>query len=195
MLGAIKYNLANLTNFNGRDARQTFWYYVLLIIVARFAASMAVSIPMMAGAIGSAVSAAQQGSDPAAAQAQMMSQMSEFMPRMMWFALAVGVITALLLVASFVRRLHDSDLSGWWAALPFALHAYALSQVPAQMDKAIALMNSISTSATPPNPMTMMQGQGLMALVTYLPLIIGVILAVRKSSEGANRFGDNPVSF
>ena len=33
MLGAIKYNLANLTNFSGRDARQTFWYYVLFLVI------------------------------------------------------------------------------------------------------------------------------------------------------------------
>ena len=31
MLAAIKHNLANLFNFTGRDARQTFWYYVLFV--------------------------------------------------------------------------------------------------------------------------------------------------------------------
>ena len=194
MLGAIKYNLANLANLNGRDARQTFWYYVLFVVVIRFIASMAISIPMMAGTIGSAVASAQQGADPAAAQAQMMGRMTEFLPRMMWFGIIIGVITALLLVASFVRRLHDSDLSGWWAALPLALHGYALSQVPAQMGRALEIM-STAGSGTPPDPMVMMRGQGTMALVTWLPLIIGIVLAVRKSSEGPNRFGETSVSF
>jgi hypothetical protein len=33
MLGAIKYNLSHLLDFSGRDARQTFWYYVLFLVM------------------------------------------------------------------------------------------------------------------------------------------------------------------
>ena len=46
MLNAIKYNLSNLTNFEGRDARQTFWYYVLIIVVVQYAIQIFASIPM-----------------------------------------------------------------------------------------------------------------------------------------------------
>lgn len=46
MLGAVKYNLANLANFKGRDARQTFWYYVLFLVIVQFAVSMVFTIPM-----------------------------------------------------------------------------------------------------------------------------------------------------
>jgi uncharacterized membrane protein YhaH (DUF805 family) len=194
MLGAIKYSLANLLNGNGRDARQTFWYYVLFIVILRFLASMLVSIPMMVGTMRSAVSAAQQGSDPVAAQAQMMASMVQYMPRMMWLGLIVGVVSALLLAASFIRRLHDSDLSGWWAALPLALYGYALSRVPAQMDRAMEIFSTAS-SGTAPDPFAMMKRQGATALLTYLPIIIMIILGVRKSTDGANRFGDTPVSF
>jgi uncharacterized membrane protein YhaH (DUF805 family) len=63
MLGAIKYNLANLFNVSGRDARQTFWYYVLAIVVLHIAASMAISIPMMATAMASAFEAANAAAD------------------------------------------------------------------------------------------------------------------------------------
>jgi uncharacterized membrane protein YhaH (DUF805 family) len=33
MLASIKYNLSHLLDFSGRDARQTFWYYVLFLFI------------------------------------------------------------------------------------------------------------------------------------------------------------------
>ncbi len=194
MLGAIRYNLANLLNANGRDARQTFWYYVLFIVIVRFIASTVMSVPLMVRTVGAAVHAAQQGSDPAAAQAQMMASMIDILPRMMWFGIAVGVVSAALLLASFVRRLHDSDLGGWWAALPLGLHAYALTLIPAQMDKAITIMAHID-ARTQPDPMAMMRGQGGAALIAWAPILLVVGLAVRATTPGPNRFGEAPVSF
>ncbi len=194
MLGSIKYNLANLLNGKGRDARQTFWYYVLFVAILRFVASTVISIPMMMGTIGSAVTAAKNGVDPGAAQAQMMHSMIDTLPRMMWLGMVIGVVSALLLAASFVRRLHDSNLSGWLAALPLVLYGYALSRAPAQLDRAMEIL-STSGNGTPVDPAAMLQGQGPAALATYLPIIIAIVLGIRKSTEGPNRFGEGPVSF
>ena len=45
MLGSIRYNLANILNFHGRDARPTFWYYVLFLFILQVAIGMVAAIP------------------------------------------------------------------------------------------------------------------------------------------------------
>jgi uncharacterized membrane protein YhaH (DUF805 family) len=193
MFGAIKYALTNLKNFQGRDARQTFWYFVLFIVVLRFVAGLFISVPMTAKMMGAAMEGARNGADQSAVQAQMMQSMAGMMSTMMWFGLAVGIVTGLLLLASLVRRLHDSDLSGWWALLPVALYALQLSLMSGQVKKAAAIMAAIDPTQ-PPNPVAIMQQQGWMALLGWLPLILVIIVGLRRSTGGPNRFGDEPVA-
>ena len=47
MLDAIRHGLANLLNFSGRDARQTFWYYVLFVYVVTTVVTVLAMIPAM----------------------------------------------------------------------------------------------------------------------------------------------------
>jgi uncharacterized membrane protein YhaH (DUF805 family) len=194
MFQAIKYGLTNVTNFNGRDARQTFWYFVLFIFVVRFVAGLFVSVPMTARMMGSAFDGARTGVDQAAMQAQMMRSMADMMPTMMWFSVAIGVVTGLLLVASLVRRLHDSDLSGWLVLIPIAIYALQLSMMPGQIQKVMAMMAAMDATK-PPNPAAMMQGQGWMALLGWLPIVLILIVGLRRSTDGANRYGEEPATF
>jgi uncharacterized membrane protein YhaH (DUF805 family) len=194
MLGAIKYGLRKLFDPSGRDARQTFWYFVLFVVILRFAASMVVTIPMMVTTIGDTVAAVKNGADPATIQQQTNAAMIAMMPRFMWLGIIVGVASMLLLVTSVVRRLHDSDLSGWLVLVPMAIQAYAMTQVPAQMAKAIDLMEHLNAK-TPPNPVAMMQGQGAAALIAWLPALIVVGIGIRASTPGPNRYGTEPVRF
>lgn len=64
MLASIKYNFRHLLDFNGRDARQTFWYFVLFVYLVTVAISMVVMIPMMASMFSQVFAAAQQNADP-----------------------------------------------------------------------------------------------------------------------------------
>jgi uncharacterized membrane protein YhaH (DUF805 family) len=194
MFGAIKYGLVNLANFKGRDERQTFWCYVLFLVILRFIAGLAISLPTTAHAMSVAMQAAQSQADPATMQAQMFAAMAESLPMAMWLGVVVGVVTAILLVASLVRRLHDSGLSGWWALLPAALQAFALAQAPAALHRAMDMLTHLD-ARTMPNPAAMMQAQGVTALIGWLPAIIVVIAGVRKSNDGPNRFGEAAVRF
>jgi uncharacterized membrane protein YhaH (DUF805 family) len=194
MFGAIRYSLANLLNVNGRDARQTFWYYVLGIVVAQFVAGLAISVPVMVETFTTVFQAARGGMHGAVLEQQLNAQMMGKMTQMMWFSMAISIACALLLVSALVRRLHDSDHSGWWTVLPFALFAYALSRAPEQMERAIAMMDTAG-SGTPPDPMAMLQGQAGDTLISWLPYLIVIVIGVLKSTPGPNRFGDSPVSF
>ncbi|HVR91887.1 MAG TPA: DUF805 domain-containing protein [Novosphingobium sp.] len=194
MLGAIKYGLRNLLNFTGRDARQTFWYFVLAVYIVFTVLSMVTMVPLMMQIFAQAFAAAQSGASEVETDAAIMGQMGGMFNSIGWMGIVTGVGMMLLLAASFVRRLHDSDLSGWWAAIPGAIYAYSLSQMPAQMEAMSAVLADPG-AGTPQNPFTMMQAQGSMAFLGWLPMLIVIVLGVRKSSPASNRYGTEPVSF
>lgn len=194
MFGAIKYGLMNLANFNGRDARQTFWYYVLFLVVLRFIAGLAISVPTTGHAMTVAMQAAQSHADPATMRAQMFAAMAESLPKAMWLGMVISAVTAIMLIASLVRRLHDSGLSGWWALLPAALQLFVLARAPVALHQALDLLTHLDARAMP-NPTAMIQAQGPMVLIGWIPAILVIIAGVRKSSEGPNRFGEAPVRF
>ena len=193
MLGSIKYNLRNLTNFSGRDARQTFWYFVLFIAILRWIAGSFFAVPMMVKMFGTMFSAIKQGARPEALQGQINGEMIAMMQDMVGVSIAIGAVSGLLLVAALARRLHDSDLSGWWAAAPAVLYIAALGLIPAQIHQAAEILQTAGTK--PLNPAAMIQQQGTLALVAWIPLIMVIVIGVRKSTPGPNRFGESSVSF
>ena len=193
MLGSIKYNLRNLTNFSGRDARQTFWYFVLFIAILRWIAGSFFAVPMMVKMFGTMFSAIKQGGRPEALQGQINGEMVAMMQDMVGVSIAIGVVSGLLLVAALARRLHDSDLSGWWAAAPAVLYIAALGLIPAQIHQAAEILQTAGTK--PMDPAAMIQQQGTLALVAWIPLIMVIVIGVRKSTPGPNRFGESSVSF
>lgn len=200
MWGAIKHGLGNLANFNGRDARQTFWFWVLAVVLLRFAVNMALTLPITMQMMSRFVAVGiQDGSgDPVAMQAKMHSMMVEMMatelPRMVWIGIAVGAVSMLLLAASLVRRLHDSDLSGWLVLVPGLMGAAGLAMAPAQIETALKLMNEMKPGVQP-NMSAMMQASLGQSLLTWIPIALVIWFGVRKSTVGSNRYGDTPVAF
>ena len=112
MWGAIKYNLANLTNFNGRDARQTFWYYVLFLVVVQFGLGIVMAIPLYIDIFTQAFNAAQSGMGEEQVQAMIFTDMAGYMNNQAIVSAVLSLVMVALLLASFVRRLHDSGKPG-----------------------------------------------------------------------------------
>jgi uncharacterized membrane protein YhaH (DUF805 family) len=194
MFGALKYGLSNLINFSGRDARSTFWYYVLFVVILRFAGGIAISLPMTVRATAVAMEAVQAHADTATINARMMALVAETMPMVVWLGVALALVTALLLAASIVRRLHDIGLSGWLVLIPAGLQGIVLAQAPAAIERVKEALARYDGSAAP-DPTAMMQGQGMMVLLGWLPVLFIVVVGVIKSNEGPNRFGEAPVRF
>lgn len=195
MLDAIKHGLGNLLNGAGRDARQPFWYYVLFLYALTIAISMAVSMPLM---IESMVVGVRQGMDmanahdpaavEAATEAAMLTSMAESMKTAMWVSVGLSVILLFGLAASLVRRLHDSDLSGWWALIPGALQAVTIALAPQQIDQLDEMLKAQMT-----DPMAGFAGMGSPGtLAGWAAILAVIILGVRKSTPGPNRFGEAP---
>ncbi|MEQ1497095.1 MAG: DUF805 domain-containing protein [Novosphingobium sp.] len=196
MLGAIKHALANLANGNGRDARQAFWFWVLFVVILRFLGGLAISIPLTAKIASAAIDAANSGAgkDPALIQAMMTELVTQDLPRMVWLGMGIAIVSMLLLCTSLIRRLHDSDLSGWLVLIPGAISAFVIARMPAQIEVATTLMKGLKPGAQL-DPGAIMQAQSSMALLAWVPVVLVIWFGLRKSSEGPNRFGDAPVRF
>ncbi len=197
MWAAIKYNLANLTNPNGRDARQTFWYFVLIIAVCQVGVTMLISIPMTMSAMAESISAVSQGADPEQINATMMANMGATMGPQIWVGAIASLIGTLLLMCSFIRRLHDSGKSGYWALLVLIAQLAGIAYSISTIEDIQAYFSSISDLETL-NPGTMLQQQKDMAakgLVRWVGPIIVIIFGVMKSTDGPNAYGEKPVRF
>lgn len=194
MLGAIKYNLSNLVNFSGRDARSTFWYYVLCVVILRFIAGIAISLPMTVRATAVAMEAAQNRVNPATVNARMLATFAETMPMIIWLGVGLAIATALLIVASLARRLHDIGLSGWLVLVPLGLQAFVFAQVPSALERVKDALSHFD-GKTAPNPDYMMQGQGTTVVLGWLPAIFVIVIGLIRSNEGPNRFGEQSVRY
>ena len=92
---AIRTVFGKYATFSGRAARSEFWYWVLFIVLVSVALSM----------VDGAVIAPMTGQEAFAPEAGQ--------PLQLLFNLA----TLLPTLAVTVRRLHDTDRSGWWILL------------------------------------------------------------------------------
>lgn len=192
MLTAIKYNLTHLTNFRGRDARPTFWYYVLFLIVVQFALSTLISVPLAGAMVGDAVVSAQQGVGEAEVQARMMARMSGMMRASMWLSVVLGLATAALMVAAFTRRLHDSNKPGWIAGVTVVLQLVSLALTITSLEDVIAM--TVAMQAGDLAAVQGMQGRFfLQGLVGWVPLLLLVVFGVWPSTPGENRYGARPL--
>lgn len=197
MLGAIKYNLANVANFKGRDARQTFWYYVLFLVIVQFAVSMVFTIPMYVSLFTGMFEAMSQGmSEEEATRSMMLGMIGQIKTQAIANAV-IGVITALLFVAAFVRRLHDGGFTGWIAAIPMATQAFSTAYSLSYLDKLEDMMagNIAGMGAAGGDPFAMQAEMGLYGLVGYVGYIVVIIFGVMGSEVGSNKYGEEPVRF
>lgn len=86
---AIKDGFNRITDFEGRSSRPAFWWWALFLFLIELVAA-AILFPIFAS-----------GNDGVTA-----------LGYFLWFALYVIFFLASLAVA--VRRMHDSNRSGWW---------------------------------------------------------------------------------
>lgn len=192
MIESIKYNLANLGNFSGRDSRPTFWWYVLFLFVVNFVIGMVVSLPMAVTAFSSSFEAVQSGVDPENFQASFIDSLTDSMRTQMWISVIFGIAMAGLLAASFVRRLHDSGKPGWIALIAIGLYVGSLIFNLINLD---SMMESMRVAMDATDPTAMIRGQTDLyaySAMTYIAYLIIIIFGVFDTQRGANQYGDEP---
>lgn len=197
MLTAIKYNLSHLTDFKGRDARSTFWYYVLFLVLVQIALSFAISIPLTGAMVGDAVVAARQGVSEQEVQARMMAHVGGMMRASMWLSVVLTVLVFGLLVAAFTRRLHDSGKPGWIAAITAVIQLIVVMLTITSIDDTVAMMAQVQQGAgglQGADGVPIMPGNFLVqSVLAWVPSILVVVFGVWPSAVGENRYGPQPL--
>jgi uncharacterized membrane protein YhaH (DUF805 family) len=164
---------------------------VLFLVVLDIVLSLIASGVLFAGSMASMFQDVQTGGDPVALQTQMMQQMAPHMVTMMWVSGGLKLLIALLSVAAFVRRLHDSNSSGWWAALAIASQAAVIAIALSMAGQIESTVTSIASGDLSPA----MQGQleiSRLSLLGWVAPLLVLVFGVLKSSPGPNRYGEAP---
>ena len=197
-------HLTGLADFRGRENRQPFWLWILIAYIAQFVVMMIVMIPLMMSWFNQMMPALQGDphkfdNDPQA----MFQLMMPMMQNMIMMTLVVAVLFSILTAAAVVRRLHDSDRSGWWVTPYYAMQIVSPIFMASFFPRYFTMMASMAAvkPGSPPdmtNPAVQhaMQSMTLMSLVNVLSfaiLVMMIVFLVLPGTVGPNRFGDDPL--
>ena len=177
-MDAIKYCLGNLTNFDGRDARSTFWLYVLFLIVINVILGIIVGVAFTAGSVGDAIQSASGGASEAEVQAQIMQQVAGSMSTQVWIGATISLVTLGLFIAAFVRRLRDAALPAAIAAIPVATSLFTTWNSVSSIGAMQAAMASGDPAVINEAAMSS-AGLGMVGWLGYLIVIICGLIPTR----------------
>ena len=158
--------LKRYAEFSGRSRRKEYWMWILFQILLYLA--FWILVAMVGG------SALMAGGDPTAAMAAGGAVMVIFgLYMLIWLAFLIPGI------AVTVRRLHDTNRTGWWILAPLAGYL-------------IMFMGTAMVASSPENPgfggVLMMVG-GLIALALAITLLVFMLL---EGTRGPNKYGPDP---
>lgn len=186
-MASIRFHLANLFRFSGREGVASFWIFAGCVIGLAFAAMMAVMVPMMTSTFARMQAFAEAHPDqatvhqgPGSYSITIEGHHPELMPDFGAFTGAFAVIVAVfivLLAAAVVRRLHDRGKSGAWGLLPLPFLAAGF-----------ILMPRLFSSAEPDMGLF---GYLFLNNMIYLGLLVFLIIRLAKPGDReSNRYGE-----
>lgn len=187
IFAALRYNLANLTRFSGRDPRGLFWPWAVFLFLMSQLVGMLAAIPLMVRMFSGAVQQAgrtQPGERVSPDQLVQEIGMGSMMQDIAVVGAVVTLVVMLLLAAAVVRRLHDTGRTGWWGLLPVPFQLIGFAFQPQLLEQAGA-------RPTQPDPGLLMP-LFINNAVYLLALAWLIFLLVRKGTPGPNRYGDAP---
>jgi uncharacterized membrane protein YhaH (DUF805 family) len=189
IFASIRYNLANLLRFSGRDSRAIFWPYAIAVFLTSMAVDILLFIPVMTDTMQRMMIYVRDHPEgfPQPAPGQIQALPPGLMPDMSRIFVPttiVSIVSLLLLAAAVVRRLHDRDRSGWWGGLPLPFQAVGLVAAP-------AMMKAMTDFPSRPLPLTMWTS--LNSLFFWCAFILLIVLLAGEGTKRPNRFGgDTP---
>lgn len=174
--------LTKYGDFNGRARRQEFWLFWLVQFLF-FSVLNSIVMALMF-----------QSFSTISAQTDPSSFM--FNPTFMVLGQVGNVISLALLVPNLavgVRRLHDTNRTGWWLILPIAAFVVGLVLFLVTQGGHLA---SLFTDKYENNPQAVFSLIGSGFLMVWLPTFVGSVVLfvfnVLDGTPGANRFGPDP---
>lgn len=186
----LLHGFRNLTRFSGRDGLAAFWLHVALVMGLAFLGTAVATVPTMMDSMARMQRFAAEHPDqarveqtPTSYSIQIQGDHPELMPNMAGAVTGVGVVAivvVLLLAAAVTRRLHDSGLRGAWGLMPLPFLTFGLIEIAQAMGRAGGPEMQLFLLVFVNN------------LIYLFLLIVLVVLLVRSSTPGPNRFGAPP---
>jgi uncharacterized membrane protein YhaH (DUF805 family) len=164
--------LRRYAEFTGRSRRQEFWMYMLLLLIIWMVAIIGIMV-MGAGALSMAGANA-DGSPRVAGMMGIFASMGII-------AVILGIVWLALLIPTLavqIRRLHDTDRSGWWIMIYWG---------PAILSWIVNFAGAASQSTS-----LVMLG-GLCSLLALIASIVLLVFWCLPGTNGPNRFGADPL--
>jgi uncharacterized membrane protein YhaH (DUF805 family) len=161
--------LKNYAKFSGRASRAEFWWFFLFMMIIYMVVWF-----ILIGSIGLSVAS---GSQRPMAMFGAFGVMGIFL---ILFYLALLIPT----IAVQIRRLHDTNRSGWWLGAFWLLYIV-------YMVATFGMAFSATPGSQPPN----LAGAGIMMAVGLAFFVYSIVLLVffcLQGTRGPNRFGDDP---
>jgi uncharacterized membrane protein YhaH (DUF805 family) len=170
--------LKRYAEFSGRSSRAEFWWFFLGLFVLYMVMWFA-----FFGAIFSSIAAAQ--GNPGAGMAGAIG-IGAILIGLFWLALIIPSI------AVQVRRLHDTNRSGWWLGGFYLLYVGYFVLIFGMMGALMA--TAASGNGTPPTlpGSGMFTGIMVFGLVMFVYMIALLVFYCLPGTRGPNRFGDDP---
>ena len=193
MVNTVKWHLANLTRFSGREARGVFWPYAGLVVLFQIVLGWVLMIPVSAVLFSNMQDFIRiqeeqmaMGADSGAAARTAEQVQAHLMPLYGWIMLLSGILLVVviaLLAAAVTRRLHDSGRSGIWGLLP----------LPFLVISNLLMMRLFSGGMAEPDANIAFLMFGLNGLYLILLVLLIVWLATAGTSQD-NRYGPVPAA-
>lgn len=191
MIGSFRHNLARLFQLGGRSSPAQFWPYMIVMILLQILATAIPASWWFSQTFANMQRFAAEHPDqatvtqgPGSYSVEIDGYHPELMGGMQEFAIGAGIIVILFLLltgAAMIRRLHDSNRSGWWLVPTLVTLSIALAGTP-------LLVTSASSATEPP---LFLFGLLLLNNLVYLgSLLVMLLLLVADGTPGKNRYGD-----
>jgi len=110
-----------------------------------------------------------------------------------YIAMAVGLLLFLPSLGALVRRLHDTNRSGWWVAAYylFAIVLGVLSGIAGLRLFAMGENPSLSTSET---PLAFVFAVALVGVLLFVMAIVLLVWCFQRGTIGPNKYGPDPLA-
>lgn len=157
--------LKRYAEFSGRSRRMEFWMWVLFTVI------VSVVLSVIDGLLGLGTSRSSVASSSTGVGFSAMANMGVL--GIIW---SLGTLVPSIAVG--VRRLHDTDRSGWWILLPLAPYLAGIL---------VMVMGAVSGS---------LAMAGLGGVLMLIGLICGIVLLVfycLPGTPGPNKYGPDPL--
>lgn len=164
--------------FSGRSSRAEFWWFFLGLFVA-----YALAWFLLFGAMFSSIEASQN--NPGAGVIGAIG-IGGLLLSLCWLALIIPTI------AVQVRRLHDTNRSGWWLGAFYLLYVLYFVLMFGMMGS--VMRTAASGGATPAAQPSSGFFMGIMVLGTamFIYMIVLLVFYCLPGTRGPNRFGEDP---